>query len=453
MSDGTGLNDLERPRRRTGIGTRLALVVAALVFASMVLAYNAERFVAERYSAKFVIGQNGVESSSDGPVRDELGRAYLSEAEWNQLMWRMDRYLGVALGLLGTLVALLVGWVASRFVTQRVRDLALAVQSPVAEDHELPGPFTVGRMDEIGVLAAALNDMRDRIQVLVALLAQRDRERRSWIALVSHDLRNPLQALTACIDRSVQEARRIQDDTRRATMQHLLGTARLDVDRFEVLTLDLLDLARLEADDSLILEPVPPGELARNAAAGMRVLAEVQGRTLEVKVAPRCPELLADGRRMLRALENLLRNAIQHSERRIDLRVERTVGNGQGAVRFSVDDDGPGLPTKADGTVDVASLGVHKSRDDSAGLGLVVARRVAEAHGGQIGAYNRPSAEPTLERASAGGPSVDKRNAGGTVWFEIPVQEGLARKRRNGAVAAMDQRRALDEVDGEDDDE
>jgi signal transduction histidine kinase len=445
------LNENERLRRRTGIGTRLALVVAALVFTSMVLAYNAERFVAERYSAKYVIGNDGADGvdpgtdgadpSSEEPVRDELGREYVSNEEWKALMGRIDRYLGIALVLLGTLIALLVGWVVSRFVTQRVRELALAVQSPVAEGQELPGPFTVGRMDEIGVLAAALNVMRDRIQVLVALLAQRDRERRSWIALVSHDLRNPLQALTACIDRSVQEARRIQDDTRRATMQHLLGTARLDVDRFEVLTLDLLDLARLEADDSMILEPVPPGELARNAAAGMRVLAEVQGRTLQVKVAPRCPELLADGRRMLRALENLLRNAIQHSERRIDLRVEPTPGNGHGAVRFSVDDDGSGLPTNADGTVDVTNLGVHKSRDDSAGLGLVVARRVAEAHGGQIGAYNRPAPEPTPERP----------NAGGTVWFEIPVQEGLARKRRNGAVAALDVRRAIDDIDREGD--
>ena len=445
MNDGTGLNENQRPRRRTGIGTRLALVVAALVFASMVLAYNAERYVAERYSAKYVIGDEAADSAdvalvgSEGPLRDELGRSYVSWAEWEELMGRMDRYLGIALGLLGTLVALLVGWVVSRFVTQRVRDLALAVQSPVAEGQELPGPFHVGRMDEIGVLAAALNVMRDRIQVLVALLAQRDRERRSWIALVSHDLRNPLQALTACIDRSVQEARRIQDDTRRATMQHLLGTARMDVDRFEVLTLDLLDLARLDADDSMILEPVPPGELARNAAAGMRVLAEVQGRTLQVKVAPRCPELFADGRRMLRALENLLRNAIQHSERRIDLRVERTLDNGRVAVRFSVDDDGQGLPTKPDGTVDVTNLGVHKSRDDSAGLGLVVARRVAEAHGGQIGAYNRPASEPTPERP----------NAGGTVWFEVPVQEGLARKRRNGAMAVLDVRRAIDDIDRE----
>jgi signal transduction histidine kinase len=292
-------------------------------------------------------------------------------------------------------------------------------------------------MDEIGVLAAALNVMRDRIQLLVAQLAERDRGRRNWIALVSHDLRNPLQALTACIDRSVQEARRIQDDTRRATMQELLGTARLDVDRFEVLTLDLLDLARLDADDSLILEPVPPGELARNAAAGMRVLAEVHGRALEVRVMPRCPELLADGRRMLRALENLLRNAIQHSERRILLRVERIANDDQGAVRFSVDDDGTGFPAQVDGSIDVAVLGAHKSRDDSAGLGLVVARRVAEAHGGSIGAYNRPAAEPTQERP----------NAGGTVWFEIPISELLMRNRRKraAAAAALDGRQALDE--------
>ena len=72
-----------------------------------------------------------------------------------------------------------------------------------------------------------------------------------------------------------------------------------------------------------------------------------------------------------------------------------------GAVRFEVLDDGAGLPTEPDGTIDLERLAGQLSRSDSAGLGLVVARRVAEAHGGYIGAENR-------------------MEGGASVWLDIP---------------------------------
>jgi len=73
-----------------------------------------------------------------------------------------------------------------------------------------------------------------------------------------------------------------------------------------------------------------------------------------------------------------------------------------------VADAGGGLPLEQDGAVDVTRLGAYKSRDDSSGLGLVVARRFAKAHGGRIGGYNRSGAS-------------DATIAGATVWFEVPV--------------------------------
>ena len=70
-------------------------------------------------------------------------------------------------------------------------------------------------------------------------------------------------------------------------------------------------------------------------------------------------------------------------------------------LRFEVHDDGPGLP-EIDGRVDLSSLGRQRNRVDSAGLGLLVTRRVAEAHGGDLGAFN----------LDAGGAAV---------WFTIPL--------------------------------
>lgn len=399
-------------RRPRELSVRLALLVAASLSAAVLASY-AYFTVFQGRIMQWLVGDVAVEhdevleSMERAPgevLRDELGRRIVSESEWERTFAHFDRIVGLTLLAAALLTSAAVGWAVSHIVTRRLRALADAVREPILPGGPLPGPFKPGPPDEIGVLATALNEMRERIQELVAALAERDFERRRWVALVSHDLRNPLQALTACVDRAAVEARRIKDDDRRASMLDLLATARHDVDRFEVLTLDLLDIARLDAEDALNLEPVPPGELARAAAKGLRVLAQNQGRSLDVEVGPRSPELLADGRRVLRALENLLRNAIQHARSHVVLRVTRTDdGVVAAGVRFAVEDDGGGLPTEADGRVDVARLGAYKSRDDSAGLGLVVARRVAETHGGRIGAHNRPE-------------------GGACVWIEVPTR-------------------------------
>ena len=72
-------------------------------------------------------------------------------------------------------------------------------------------------------------------------------------------------------------------------------------------------------------------------------------------------------------------------------------------VRFEVLDDGPGLP-ETNGVVALETLASRQGQaGDSAGLGLVVTRRVAEAHRGRVGAHNRES-------------------GGASVWFDIPVE-------------------------------
>ncbi|MEO0664090.1 MAG: ATP-binding protein, partial [Planctomycetota bacterium] len=91
--------------------------------------------------------------------------------------------------------------------------------------------------------------------------------------------------------------------------------------------------------------------------------------------------LVGDDDRLARALENLLRNALQHARSAVHVQAVR-VGD---AVQFTVSDDGPGLPAEPDGTVDLARLALTPSRPDSSGIGLLVVRRVAALHGGSIG--------------------------------------------------------------------
>lgn len=291
-------------------------------------------------------------------------------------------------------IAVLVSAIVSRTVTRRVTGLARVAVGPVDDPRRLPGPFDESGDDEIATLAHAMNTMRGRVIELVADLERRDQERRRWIAQVSHDFRTPLTALIACLERAEVEL----SEAREGEARERLAIARLDAERLGVLTEDLLDIARLETEEDLVREPVPPGELVRKASRALAALAEQQGTEVEVAVTAGLPVVTADGRRLMRGLENLLRNALHHARRRVAVRAVGTPGR----VRFEVRDDGPGLPVGPDGAVDLDALAGRRSRDDSAGLGLVVVRKVAEAHGGDLGAAN-------LE------------GGGAVVWFEVPV--------------------------------
>jgi signal transduction histidine kinase len=160
------------------------------------------------------------------------------------------------------------------------------------------------------------------------------------------------------------------------------------------LTDDLLDIARLDTEKALALEPVPPGEIARETKAIMGGFAEEKSCTLDVIIERGLPTIEADGSRLLRALENLVRNALEHADSRVELQV-LAIQNG---IAFEVRDDGPGLPLEEGGEVNFTSLAGLRSRPDSAGLGLTVVRKVAEAHGGRLSARNQENKGGALFR-------------------------------------------------------
>ena len=210
---------------------------------------------------------------------------------------------------------------------------------------------------------------------------------------MSHDLRTPLTAQAACLERAAAILEDESSSLSRKVLAEMLSVAKMDGERVHTLADDLLEIARLDAGDQLQLEPVPPGELVRQAVRGLNPLASKRGLSLDVEVTPQLPVLQADGRRLMRAIENLLRNAIQHANSQV-----RVLALHSGhAVRFEVRDDGAGLPKDTEflesmrqksSAARLTELSKRRSRADSAGLGLIVAQRVAEAHGGTVDAYN-----------------------------------------------------------------
>ncbi|GJM24986.1 MAG: hypothetical protein DHS20C16_14010 [Phycisphaerae bacterium] len=323
----------------------------------------------------------------------------LSEAGVESNVWGIPVNIMLRL-LAASLIAGLTSVLLVNFVTRRLSRLAADATVPLrgqAELVDLPGPFEVSGGDEIALLATALNTMRGRIEELVASLAERDRQRRDWIAQVSHDLRTPLTALSACLERARDRLLVTEQPISREAVLEMVNAARHDRQRMQMLVEDLFELARLDANDTLNLEPVPPGELIRQTTKGMEAMANESGIELRFEVGPALPTIRADGRRLMRALENLTRNGIHFATSEVVLSVNLEGDH----IKLQVQDDGPGFPEEG-GKAILELTESHPRRPDSAGLGLVVVRRVADAHGGELGGENRP-------------------DGGARVWMRIPV--------------------------------
>lgn len=327
--------------------------------------------------------------------------------------------LSVALALA---IAIPLALVLSRWLTSRLVRLSQG-SAESAKGGELPGPFDESGNDEISAVAATMNALRQRVSEHHKAFALDDIRRREWIAQVSHDLRTPLTAQLACLDRADMILHKPDSALLRNELRELLAVAKMDADRVQTLADDLLEIARLDAGDNLHLEPVPPGELVRQAVRGLEPLASQVGIKMEIRVTTHLPMLNADGRRLTRAIENLLRNAIQHARSTVE--ASATLAT-TGCVRFEVRDDGGGLPKQPDfldylrrlsRDVRLSELARRRRGGDSAGLGLLVAQRVAEAHHGVVDAYNLI-------------------HGGAAFWMDIPVPAEDAAPSEDTSVAS-----------------
>ena len=263
------------------------------------------------------------------------------------------------------------------WVTRRLSRLIEEADHPVQSGLDLPGPFPAHGADEVARLGRALNRMRDRTAGLLLELQNQDEARRRWITQVSHDIRTPLAALSACLDRAHRLAANGQ------LQQHgveLLTAATHDANRVQSLAEDLLEVARLQAGEPLNKEILMPEELLGNIARGFGPLVEAGGLKLQLDVASPLPDVYADGRLLLRALENLLRNAQRHAQSQIQLRAFATDSK---QLQIEVWDDGSGFNVDV-GRLEDRRLEELRKTADSTGLGLQLTRQVIEAHDGTV---------------------------------------------------------------------
>ncbi len=205
------------------------------------------------------------------------------------------------------------------------------------------------------------------------------------LAVVSHDLGNPLQALSLAA-RGLQRSIAPEDDRG----SYYLDAIRKSAAMMERLIQDLLEVRRMEAD-CLTMEfgdkPVAP--MIDKAVALLEPLAGMRSVRLERNGAEASTSVVrADEGRIVQVLSNLVGNAVKHSE--AGAKVEVRVDPLPDRIRISVSDSGPGIPRDAIDQVFQPSWRGRKSRGGGIGLGLTIARDIVEAHGGEIWVESTP---------------------------------------------------------------
>ncbi len=275
-------------------------------------------------------------------------------------------------GLFALAVALAVGYAGSRIFARRIRRLEQAAERIASGRFDEPVIDTGA--DEIGQLARAFDDMRQRLSTL-------ERARREFVANASHELRTPLFALGGLLELLVDED--LDEDTRR----EFLVTAREQVERLTKLATDLLDLSRLDAGRLHVdREHVHLEEIARDLAEEFRGVAQTKEHSLEV--VGEGATALADEQRVFQIGRILVENALVHTPPGTPVRVSTSADDGQAVL--TVEDEGDGIPTEHAGHVFERFYRVDGAMTSGSGLGLAIARELADLMGGRIDLTSRP---------------------------------------------------------------
>lgn len=313
---------------------------------------------------------SGIPIRSDGRV---VGAVLVSQSTRRVLRDLYDVRLAILRVFLASLVAAaILTLVASTTIARPIARLRAEAAALLDRRGRLRGRFGGStRRDEIGDLARALEELSRR-------LAERVGSMESFAVDVSHAFKNPLAAI-----RSASELLASTDDPAERARYHAL-VAR-DVARLERLLGAAREIARIDAGrDEGDAEPVPLAELCHGLLESFRLrFGEKVRFALEVEGAP--PTVHAAPARLAEALENLIDNAAGFSPPggEVRVRVRR-----EGAVAcVDVRDEGPGIPPEHLGRVFERFFSWRPGAHDGAehaGLGLAIARAVAESCGGSL---------------------------------------------------------------------
>ena len=282
-----------------------------------------------------------------------------------------EAWFTIAVWMVGVvLAAVLIGYLLSQQLLAPLinvtRDiLALPVTARSLTSAQLPLLGT--EPSEVAALKRSFNDLLEQVR-----LEQSRRD--SFMATVMHDLKTPLVASSHLLT-VVRDAEDLGRDERITVVDHLLQ----ENEALIALVQKLVDAHRFERSKvELALEETDIDELVRTTVARVAPLAAERGLRIAVSGTARAS---VDRREFERALYNLISNAVRYAASEIDIRLYA------GLIRLA--DDGPGFPAPLEELaqpfkgrpIDIAG---KRYTSGTSGLGLFIARRIIEAHGGRL---------------------------------------------------------------------
>ena len=282
-------------------------------------------------------------------------------------------FLGIATAILGSLIF---AWLLARYFSKPIRSLRLAFESiAIGNLNTRLGPVMGKRRDELADLGRDFDTMAERLRTLVE-------GQRRMLHDVSHELRSPLTRLQVAIGLARQSPDKIEASLTRIERESV---------RMEKLVSELLTLSRLDASGHLLAnDEIDFGELVMNIIEDAKFEAEANGRALEF-VGDSAAYIKGDTELLYRAVENVVRNAVKYTALGTTVMVDAQLDLNRNEVHLSVLDRGPGVPAEELNLIfEPFFRGAATERSlDGHGLGLAIAVRVVNNHGGRLVAFNR----------------------------------------------------------------
>ncbi len=273
------------------------------------------------------------------------------------------------------LVGIAVNFLLARRLTQPLRLLRDVIG---ARKTKLPAKVFQAQ-DEIGLLAKTYVDMAQQIEDQLGRLERSDRDRRQFVASVSHDLRTPLASLQGYLELLDERKEKMESEER-----EFVAVARRRALHLSHLVDQLFQLAKLEAGDvEPHLEDFNLAELTQDVLQGLRPRAQHAGVRLRCRMPRHLPDIHGDLGLIERAVTNLVDNALKFTPHGGAVSVR--LSNTPGGVEWSVQDDGPGIASAdLEHIFERCFRGAADGRQPGTGLGLSITHRVLELHGASI---------------------------------------------------------------------
>jgi len=281
------------------------------------------------------------------------------------------------------LVLAATGFLTARWIARPIDRLRRTARAIGGGD--LTARSRLQRMDEIGELGQQIDDMAERLSRLIAA-------ERELLANVAHELRTPLSRIGMALD--------LAADGDGAAAREALVEISVDVGELETITDDIFMAMRFEvaggAQLPLRKAATAPSSIAAEAVDRFRL--RHSERPLDVRIADSLPDLEVDAMLVRRVIDNLLENAHKYTPDR-SLALELDVANHDGCVTFTVRDRGIGIAEEDLPHVFTPFFRSDRSRSRATGgvgLGLTLAKRILDAHGGGILLAARPGGGTTV---------------------------------------------------------